>query len=103
MQGTGEAPETELAKYRLKIINFWRTHFVGNGGNGKEEGGAHRHSQGECADGERGLVDDLVFPGVGQELVVALVIAAPNAEEGVGTEGEKPEEQNQDLKGYEDT
>ena len=46
------------------------------------------------------LVDDFVLPGVGQELVVPLVIAAPNAEEGVGTEGEEPEEQNQNLEKY---
>ena len=43
------------------------------------------------------LVDELVLPGVRQELIVPLVIAAPNAEEGVGTEGEEPEEQNQYL------
>ena len=93
--------------------------LVWYGWDGKEQRSAHRHSQGEWADGERSLregitvsfeswkpffsietshlVDDFVLPGVGQKLIIPVIIATPNAEEGVGAEREEPEEQDQYL------
>jgi hypothetical protein len=72
-------------------------HLVRDGRDGQEKRSSHADREAEGADGKAGLVDDLVLPGVGEELLVVAVRAAPDAQEGVRAEREETKQEKENL------